>query len=134
MASLLHFCAKWYLFFSVILFITLTIVGLFFFSQFGGHDDIVWRLPWLLLAFGTALNLLLAPILAFLEGLGKVQEVAQLRLWQQIVGLLIVWGGLITGAKLYVLGVNWLIGIILVAVFILKSDFRYILQIYGKYL
>lgn len=128
LASLLHFCAKWYLFFSVILFITLTIVGLFFFSQFGGHDDIVWRLPWLLLAFGTALNLLLAPILAFLEGLGKVQEVAQLRLWQQIVGLLIVWGGLITGAKLYVLGVNWLIGIILVAVFILKSDFRYILQ------
>ena len=33
LASLLHFCAKWYLFFSVILFITLTIVGLFFFSQ-----------------------------------------------------------------------------------------------------
>ena len=128
LASLLHFCVKWYLGFAGILLITLIIVGYSFFNRYGNHNDIDWHLPWLLLAFGTALNLLLAPVSAFLEGLGKVQEVAKMRLWQQMIGLLVVWGGLIIGAKLYVLGVNWLVGITLIVNFIVKTDFGNIIQ------
>lgn len=65
LASLLHFCVKWYLGFAGILLITLIIVGYSFFNRYGNHNDIDWHLPWLLLAFGTALNLLLAPVSAF---------------------------------------------------------------------
>ena len=127
LASLLHFCVKWYLCFAGILLIILIIVGFLFFNQYGSHVDINWEVPWLLLAFGTALNLLLAPILAFFEGLGKVQDIAKMRLWQQILGLCVVWGGLIWGGKLYVLGANWLVGIILILIFIQRTNFRYIL-------
>lgn len=99
-----------------------------FFNRYGADDDdVVWKFPWVLLAVGTALNLLLAPILAFIEGLGKVKEVAKVRLYQQCISILVVWGGLILGAKLYVSGINWFIIILLVTSILFFSDFRKLL-------
>lgn len=71
LSSLLHFSAKWYLFFAVVLFLTLLFAGFYFFGRYNSHDEVVWHLPWVLLSVATGINLLLAPILAFLEGLGK---------------------------------------------------------------
>lgn len=127
LSSLLHFCIKWYLCFAGMLLITLIIVGFIFFGKYGAHDNVTWKFPWILLTIGTALNLLLAPILAFLEGLGKVTEVAKVRLYQQSISLLVVWGGLILGAKLYVAGINWLVIILLVTSILFFSDFRKLL-------
>lgn len=127
LSSLLHFCIKWYLCFAGILLITLVVVGFVFFGKYGTHDDVTWKLPWILLAVGTALNLLLAPILAFIEGLGKVKEVAKIRLYQQCTSLLVIWGGLILGAKLYVTGINWVVIILLVTSILFFSDFRKLL-------
>lgn len=127
LSSLLHFCVKWYLCFAGILLVTLIIVGFIFFNRYGADDDVVWKFPWVLLAVGTALNLLLAPILAFIEGLGKVKEVAKVRLYQQCISILVVWGGLILGAKLYVSGINWFIIILLATSILFFSDFRKLL-------
>ncbi|MDD3322936.1 MAG: hypothetical protein PHS59_15975 [Paludibacter sp.] len=128
LSSLLHFSIKWYSFFAIILFITLIIVGFLFFTKYDTTKEIVsWKIPWLLLAVGTAINLMIAPILAFFEGLGKVKEVAKIRLFQQSLSVIVVCGGLFAGAKLYVSGINWLIGIILVVTLIVGSDFRKIL-------
>ncbi|HBO06469.1 MULTISPECIES: hypothetical protein [Bacteroides] len=127
LSSLLHFCIKWYLCFAGVLLVTLIIVGFVFFGKYGLDDSVTWKLPWILLAAGTALNLLLAPALAFIEGLGKVEEVAKVRLYQQCCSLLIVWGGLILGAKLYVSGLNLLVIIVLVAAILFFSDFRKLL-------
>lgn len=127
LSSLLHFCVKWYLAFACILLFTLIIVGFIFFNKFGHNHDVSWKIPWLLLAIGTALNLLIAPILAFIEGLGKVQEVAQIRLYQQIIGLLIVWIGLAAGAKLYVSGLNCLMAVLLISLILGFSKFRILL-------
>jgi O-antigen/teichoic acid export membrane protein len=113
--------------FGVILLFVLIIVGFVFFNQYGQHENVTWGLPWLLLAITTALNLLLAPIMAYMEGLGKVKEIAKIRLCQQCVGLGIVWSGLFLGAKLYVIGINGLIGILLVLGFVVCGDFRKIL-------
>lgn len=123
LSSLLHFCVKWYLWFAGALLVTLLVVGFVFFTNFGNHDDIAWRIPWLLLAIGTALNLLLTPILAFIEGLGKVKEVARIRLFQQILSLLIVWTGLFAGAKLLVSGFSCLATVCLLN-FMLWRNFR----------
>ncbi|KAA6326653.1 hypothetical protein EZS27_024273, partial [termite gut metagenome] len=127
LSSLLHFSVKWYVCFAVFLLITLIIVGFIFFNRYGKHENVFWHIPWVLLAGGTAFNLLLAPILAFLEGLGKVKEVAKIRLCQQCVCLIIVWAGLCLGAKLYISGINSLLGVVLIIFLILKSDFKKIL-------
>lgn len=127
LSSLLHFCVKWYLCFAGILLVTLIVVGFIFFNRYGADDDVVWKFPWILLAVGTALNLLLALILAFIEGLGKVKEIAKIRLYQQCGSIWIVWGGLILDAKLYVPSINWFIIILLATSILFFSDFRKLL-------
>ena len=124
LSSLLRFCAKWYLVFSAILLIVLSIVGFVFFSYYKEEQyDVIWRLPWILLAIGTAFNLLLSPILAFLEGLGKVKEVAEIRFLQQFVHPVVIWGGLAIGSKLFVAGADAILRVVVVVIILLKSPF-----------
>lgn len=128
LSSLLHFSVKWYSCFAFLLFVTLIIAGFVFFTKYQvSTENVMWKLPWILLAIGTSINLLIAPILAFLEGLGKVKEVAKIRLYQQCVSLIIVWGGLLWGAKLFVSGINWMVGIMLILILLVCSNFKPIL-------
>lgn len=128
LSSLLHFSVKWYSYFAFVLLVTLIIAGFVFFTKYQvSAENVMWKLPWILLAIGTSINLLIAPILAFLEGLGKVKEVAKIRLCQQCVGLIIVWGGLFLGAKLFVSGINWMVGIVLILFLLVCSNFKPIL-------
>ena len=128
LSSLLRFCAKWYFVFAGLLLVVLSIVGLWFFTRYqeNGHN-IEWQLPWILLAVGTAFNLLISPILAFIEGLGKVKEVAQIRLVQQFIHPTIVWGGLALGSKLFVSGADAVLRVIVVGFIIWKSPFSRLL-------
>ena len=129
LSSLLKFCAKWYLVVAILVFVALGIFGSIFFSSYSTeHKDIEWFLPWILLAVGTAFNLLLSPITAFLEGLGKVKEVAQLRFVQQIVHPIVIWGGLSVGGKLFVSGADAFIRVLVVALIVAKSPFFRILR------
>ncbi|SMG16804.1 lipopolysaccharide biosynthesis protein [Fibrobacter sp. UWB13] len=129
LSSLLKFCTKWYLVIAILVFIALGIFGSIFFSKYSAeHKDIEWFLPWILLAVGTAFNLLLSPITAFLEGLGKVKEVAQLRFVQQIVHPIVVWGGLSIGGKLFVSGADAFVRVFIVVIIIAKSPFFKILK------
>ena len=129
LSSLLKFCAKWYLIIAFLVFVALGTLGSIFFSKYSAeHKDIEWFLPWILLAIGTAFNLLLSPITAFLEGLGKVKEVAQLRFVQQIIHPIVVWGGLSIGGKLFVSGADAFIRVFVVAIILIKSPFFKILK------
>lgn len=129
LSSLLRFCAKWYVIVAILVFLLLAILGTLFFYHYSyEHKGIEWFLPWILLAIGTAFNLLLSPITAFIEGLGKVKEVAQLRLVQQIIHPIVVWGGLIAGSKLFVSGADAIIRVLVVGVIIIKSPFFKILK------
>ncbi len=129
LASLLRFCAKWYLMFSAILLIVLSIAGYFFFWKYEATEEsIEWQLPWILLAIGTAFNLLLSPVLAFIEGLGKVKEVAEIRLVQQIIHPVVVWGGLALGSKLFVSGADAILRVVVVAIILVKFPFLKLLR------
>ncbi|WP_343320935.1 lipopolysaccharide biosynthesis protein [Sphingobacterium multivorum] len=102
MSSLLHFSIKWFSLIAVLLFFTLVLVGIVFFTRYGDLDNTVeWKMPWVLLAFSTSVLLVLSPILAFLEGLGKVKEIARLRLIQQICQVLLTYLLFFLGYKLY---------------------------------
>ena len=79
--------------------------GFFFFSHYDGDSGIGWKSPWILLCLGTAINLFLAPIMAFITGLGKVKEVMRIRFYKVIIIPLITCFGLLVGLRLYVLGI-----------------------------
>ena len=107
LASLLRFCSRWYLFFSVLLLMVLIIGGTAFFNRYGAaYTDIEWKTPWLILCVTTALNLLLTPLFSFLQGLGKVTEVARYFFWKYLIYLLSVILSFALGAKLYALSVG----------------------------
>jgi hypothetical protein len=128
LASLLHFCIKWYLFFAVGLFITLIITGFVYFTKYDKTNGAVnWTYPWILLSLFTALNLILAPILAFLVGLGKVKEVEKLRFFQQVFGLITIWLSLTFGAKLLTASLNSFVWLLVIFVTISFSSFRLII-------
>lgn len=122
MASLLHFCVKWYGVLAGALFVILSATGIVFFSHFyKAEATIDWLLPWLLLSVGTTFYFLLAPFIAFIEGLGKVKEVAKIRLFQQVTTLLVIWTGLFVGFKLYVGGIGTLISVCILSYFLIKK-------------
>lgn len=103
LASLIRLCLKWYSLLSIFLLIVLVFAGIFFFQKFNTtNHNINWKLPWILLVIGTCLNFLIAPISSFLEGLGKVKEVAKIRFLQQVISPIIYCVGLAMGAKLFV--------------------------------
>ncbi len=132
LSSLLRFCAKWYSVMAIAVLLLLIVVGYFFFTNYEVQQkSIEWQLPWILLAIGTAFNLLLSPVIAFIEGLGKVKEVAQIRLVQQFMHPVVVWGGLAIGSKLFVSGADAILRVLVVGFIIVKSPFyRMLLNIW----
>lgn len=107
LSSLLHFCVKWYFSFSLLLVLVLIPLGFYFFDNFSTKSiSIFWKIPWLILSVSTAFNLLLSPLIAFLQGLGKVKEVAHFQLIAQIIRIVFVSLGLVFNFKLLVLGIG----------------------------
>ncbi len=103
MASLLRFSVKWYLLFACLLLVIIIGLGMFFFrNYYVSEEHVDWVYPWVLLSIFTAINLLITPIYAFIQGLGKVKEVAKIRLIQQSIVYLSIYCGFIFGFKLYI--------------------------------
>jgi O-antigen/teichoic acid export membrane protein len=102
MSSLLRFTLKWFLSISVFLFLGLLIVGFIFFHKFdSGIDFVNWEIPWVILSITTSLSLMVSPIMAFFEGLGRVKEVAKIRMIHQTVQLSLVLLFFLFGFKLF---------------------------------
>jgi O-antigen/teichoic acid export membrane protein len=107
LSSLLHFTIKWYMVIAILYFAALQIAGFYFFDKFDNSEGSVsWKTPFFLLTISSAINLFLAPLFCFLEGLGKVKEVAKYRFFQQVLGYAIVWGSFFFGAKLMTPAIN----------------------------
>jgi O-antigen/teichoic acid export membrane protein len=102
LSSLLRFSIKWFATLSIILFIGLLIAGYLFFNKFGKSEEFVnWQSPWIILSITTSLSLMLSPILAFIEGLGRIKEIAKIRALQQIVQIILIFIFFMSGFKLY---------------------------------
>lgn len=82
-SSILHFCLKWFSILAVFLFVILILAGIIFFKSYGSSEkEVNWLFPWVIIAFSTSCTFVITPILSFLEGLGKVKDIARLRLIQ----------------------------------------------------
>ena len=127
LSSLLRFCIKWFGALSLVLFVSLLISGYYFFTSYNRDSHVDWQRPWFLLALGSSLMLFIDPLLGFLEGLGKVKEVARLRLVQQTVMQGVMITLLICGGKLYSNGVALICAFFVLSVCLLFSTFGKIL-------
>lgn len=118
LASVLHLALVWYGVAAVLMVVIVVPVGWWFFATHR-QGDLVWQLPWVLLGLTTAGVLFVSPVLAILEGCGRVAEIALLRTSQAVLGSLTVWLSLAAGLKLYavavtstvtlVFGIAWLV-------------------------
>ena len=100
LSSLLKFCVKWFAVVSVLLNIVLLVGGFLFFIKYGKAENVNWHIPWIILTISTSFSLMVSPILAYLEGLGIVKEVAKIRLAQQTIQIVILGALLVLDFKL----------------------------------
>lgn len=133
LAYLLKFSIKWYLIFACILLVALLIIGSFFFKKYSTVEGVVWLLPWILLAISSVFNFLTSPINAFIQGLGRVKEIAKIRFFQQMIVPIVVWGGLMLGAKLFVSGLQTILIVVVNVYFYKTFGFFRILRYLYKY-
>ena len=99
--SLLAVLRHWYRIAAPIFAAILMVAGFFFFQREQTLPLHQWVVAWLLLVIFTAFNLYFSSRLAVLEGIGRVGAVARLRLHQSLVGMLLMWAGLMLGWGLF---------------------------------
>lgn len=83
---------KWYGIISILLIIGLVPAGLFFLST--GHNtaiDFTWRLPWILAVLGLAMNLMVVPFFAVIQGSGDVATIYHREMLGSVIGICIAW-------------------------------------------
>jgi O-antigen/teichoic acid export membrane protein len=84
LASLFRFSVLWYGGMALLLFFGLGLGGSIYFRKLAAEGAPSWELAWWLAVAGTALAVLLTPVLALLEGGNQVRRVYGLRLAQGI--------------------------------------------------
>ncbi len=104
LAQLRALMRRWYLPAAFLFAAIVCATGMLFFRD-GGLRWSQWVPAWTLLVGASAVNLFLSWKLAMVEGFALVRDIAQLRLRQSIAGYLLMWGGLVAGAGLWVAAV-----------------------------
>jgi len=113
LSSLLRFFIKWFGVISIVLFFLLLAAGYYFFSKYDQNDHVNWQNPWLLLCLATSLNMFIDPILAFIDGLGEVKDMAKVRMVQKTTNAVLLFLFFALGFKLYSSALASLISILI---------------------
>lgn len=129
LASLVHFCVKWYSILAILVCVFLLIVGFVYFSKYGDSqgEDVTWRTPWILICVATAIQLFVSPLISILMGLGFVKETSKISFVQQCIVPGCTWLGLACGFKLFVTGIGSLVSILIWFLLFLKLDLAKVL-------
>lgn len=99
--SVVSFLRRWYAVAAALFAFVAAGIGYIMFRRFGSLPMIEWAGPWLAVVVLTAVNLFVSPLLAVIEGLGRVGHIARLRLLQAIFGNGLAWLLLVAGAGLW---------------------------------
>jgi len=101
--SLMLLVTKLYGVIAILLIIVILPIGWAFFSTGDLESSVHWRVAWAWLVLIAAVNILIMPFLAMLEGCNRVTEIALLRMKQNIIGSLLAWVALVSGGGLLAL-------------------------------
>lgn len=116
--SLLHQSVTFYIGLASLYLLIVTPVGVFFFS-FKEPVIIDWFLPWISLVTFTACNIFSLPFIALVEGSGRINDVYHLRIIQNILGSVFLWGALTFGYKLWALSMLPAVSFIIVLIWLI---------------
>lgn len=122
-SSLFKLFIRWYGIISIIFFVAVLFGGICFFKDDsnGTYNTVSWMYPWIILSTASAVNLLLSPLIAFIEGIGDVKAVAKMRFYIQCLTIFAVWTTLVLGGKLYASAVAAVINLIIIIYFIFHN-------------
>lgn len=101
--SLLLLVTKWYGVIAALIIVVILPIGWMFFSINHPQSTVSWQVAWIWLVLAAAANIFSMPFLALLEGCGRVTEVAQIRMKQNVIGSLLAWSVLMLGGGLLAL-------------------------------
>lgn len=134
LASLLRLIMKWYGTISALFFLAVVPAGIHFFTlKVQSGTPITWMAPWIWLVAVSSGLLLISPVLAFMEGCGLVMEVAQVRLLQVILGMLLFWAFLAGHMKLYAVPVLGMGNLLVGMAWVLYKKRAFLLDIWHEY-
>ncbi len=92
LASVLQKAVRWYTVGAVLMAAVLIPVGVrFFSSHHQAGIPVSWRLPWITAVLSTTLTFQMDPLFSFLEGCGRIPQVALMRFTQAFAGSLMAW-------------------------------------------
>lgn len=98
--SLVPMLKKWYSLISIVFFISVFSIGIYFFERNGHLPLMEWLPAWALVVLFSAINLFISPFLAMHEGMGFVGQIAKLRLIQSLLGYFLLFGLLMSNVGL----------------------------------
>ncbi len=129
LSSLMRLASKWYTAVAVLMLVLILPIGLYFFDK-PGVENIQWRIPWILMVLASSLGIIGSPLMAILEGCGKVVEVTRVRMFEGMALGIILWIGLIFGFKLYALALSAFAGFAVPASWMLFKKLSFFKDIY----
>lgn len=123
--SLLSLVLKWYSVVALLIVFVVLPAGWIFFSKNDHGGDVSWRFPWLFLNFMAALNIIILPVLAILEGCGRIADVARMRMLQGIIGSIFAWITLSAGGGLLSMPVLNAMSVLVALIWFWKSYYNF---------
>jgi hypothetical protein len=95
LASVLQKAVRWYTAGALLMAAALLPVGFYFFlAHRQPGAPISWQLPWIAAVLATTFTFQMDPLFAFLEGCGRIPQVARMRFTQAFAGSLMAWTAL----------------------------------------
>ena len=122
--SLAKIAIKWYSIAAIIVIAGLTIGGYVFFSQ-SPTQNVSWKLPWISLCILSGINLFTIAIWSLLEGCNQVSNVYFYRLFQGLLGSLVVWSAILLGADLWTASIMTFAGLIYAGFFLRRNYWEF---------
>jgi uncharacterized membrane protein len=102
LASVLQKAVRWYTTGAVLMAAVLLPVGFYFFQSHRQPGiPVSWQLPWIAVVLAATLTFQMDPLFAFLEGCGRIPQVARMRFTQAFAGSLMSWAALATNHGLF---------------------------------
>jgi hypothetical protein len=99
--SLIKKSIKWYGVLSVLAAIIFIPGGTAFLNSNSSSTEIYFTIPWIVLVLFSSLTLFLSPLLAILEGCGRVADIQKMKLYQISFGALFIWIVIISHGNLF---------------------------------